>query len=117
MAGLFNKRWIGTTVKAADCRYDKLVDEQNDMINDALDMFKVSDIVGMLADLDLEDEQYEYIMQVFDAYKKMLVKYLEISSMSMDMAIERDNRIRNIEKQNEEILEKLDKLSEKKTTK
>ena len=111
--GFFNKNWINVTAKADDKRYVELIDEQNKMINEALDMIPTSDILGMLSELDLEEEQMESAKKLVTGYKNMLTKYLELNSIAMDMAIERDNRIRNIEKQNAEILKKLDEISKK----
>ena len=111
--GFFNKKWINVTVKADDERYVELVNEQNKMISEALDMIPTSDILGMLSELGLEDEQMEDAKKIVVGYKNMLTKYLELNSTAYDMAIERDNRIRNIEKQNAEILKKLDDISKK----
>ena len=115
MSNLFRKQWLKTTVDARNEDYDKIIEMQNEMINDALDALDVSEVLGMLDEImDCDDETAQLVKRLYKMYASMLKKYLELSSLSYDIIIDQDNRIRHIEEQNDEIIKLLKK---EKTTK
>ena len=98
------RKWIKVTEKAESDKIEKLLDKYDKTITDCVNLIPLSEVINSSED--------DGMKQLLDAYKGVL----DLTNDAFDIVIEQDNRIRHIEKQNEEILKKLDEIS-KKTTK
>ena len=98
-------------VESEDVKSDKIVklmDDYDNLISEAVDIIPMSAILGYDA-LDMDADERAMLNKAMKCYKDCL----GLVGKAFDVMVEQDNMIREIKAQNEEILKKLDKLSEK----
>lgn len=109
MESIFSRDFIKVSKDCESKEIKRAVERFNNLAGDCCDIIPLSAIMSMVSDIDTDPDSIKASTTIMKIYKNSVGIIQDIT----DVAVKQDAMIRNLEKQNKEILKKLDELSKK----